>query len=99
MIQNKNKIKEIKLTKCNIGDDGGIQIFKTLENFSNLISLNVANNKLTSKSVDALINLLKSNRSLKTIYITNNELSVQDKEKIRSYSGTLTNINCLKIFI
>ena len=84
----KSKIKELKLTKCNISDNGGIPLFKAIENCVALHAFNIANNNITNKSLDAIVNMLKRNTSLKSVYFTNNDFNVNAKEKIKSYAGS-----------
>ena len=84
----KNKIKELKLTKCNISDIGGVLIFKAIESCVSLQAFNIANNNITNKSVDAIVSMLKKNSSLKSVYFTNNDFNVNSKEKIKSYAGS-----------
>jgi hypothetical protein len=84
----KSKVKELKLTKCNINDAGGVLIFKAIENCTMLHAFNIANNNITNKSLDAIVNMLKKNSSLKSVYFTNNDFNVNAKEKIKSYAGS-----------
>lgn len=89
------KVKELKLTKCNITDEGAIQILKAMETNSSVSSLNMSKNNITDKSVDAFVNMFNKNKSLKNILLSNNNLTSVAKDKIKSYSG----IQGLKIFI
>lgn len=97
----KHKVKEIKMARCKIGDDGAISIFKSIESSvhsSTIINLNIANNHLTDKTVDAILSLLNKNNSIKTIYLTNNTFSSKSKEKIKTLGSTKKGQG-LKIFI
>lgn len=94
----KIKIKELKLTKCNISDVGASHLFKALEGNSTVSTFNIGGNQLTNKSVEGVVNLLKKNNSIKTLYLTNNEFTVLAKEKIRSYNGS-NGTKAIKIFI
>ena len=94
----KIKIKELKLTKCNITDVGASYIFKALESCNSIVSFNIGGNLLSNKSVDAITNMLQKNTSIKTVYFTNNDFTLQMKEKIKSYNGS-NGLKGIKIFI
>ncbi|MCQ2815695.1 MAG: hypothetical protein MJ252_00365 [archaeon] len=99
IMENKAKIKELKLNKCNIGDEGAIEIFKAIENCQCLSNFNIANNNLSSNSVDPFIMMLSKNKSLKTVYISNNNFNMQEKDKIKSHNKGSTSLEGAKIFI
>jgi Ran GTPase-activating protein (RanGAP) involved in mRNA processing and transport len=90
-------MKELKLTKTNLSDAQTFLILKAVENSSpNLTNLNIAKNFISDKSMEPIINCIKNNKSLKTFYLSNNNLSNNAKEKIKSYS---TGKNTLKLFL
>ena len=93
--KNKEKIKEIKLIKCGIKDEGAILILKALEGCQKLNVVNLANNFLSDKIVNNIISLLNKNYSITSCYFTNNNFSVGSKEKIKSYNRN----GKIKIFV
>ena len=93
--KNKEKIKEIKLIKCGIKDDGAVLILKALEGCQKLNVVNLANNFLSDKIVNNIISLLNKNYSITSCYFTNNNFSVGSKEKIKSYNRN----GKIKIFV
>jgi len=84
--KNKEKIKEIKLIKCGINDEGGVILLKALEECPKLNVINLANNSLSDKIVNNVISLLNKNCCISSCYFTNNNFSVSSKEKIKSYN-------------
>ena len=93
--KNKLKISELKLTKCEISDFGIQNILKKIIECPTLISFNISNNFISDKSTDLIIESLVKNKSLQIVYLSNNNFSVQVKEKIRTYNKN----GKLKIFI
>ena len=93
--KNKDKVKEIKLIKCGINDNGAIHLLKAMEVCQKLSSINIANNLLSDKIVNNVINLLNKNYSIMSCYFTNNNFSVISKGKIKSYNRN----GKLKIFV
>ena len=93
--KNKNKICELKLTKCEISDLGIQYILKKIIECINLNSFNISNNYISDKSCDYIVESLIKNKSLKIVYLSNNNFSLQIKEKIRTYNKN----GKLKIFI
>lgn len=79
------KVKEIRLKKSNITDDGFAILCKTLENNNSITILNLSRNTISDKSLENMINLIKANKNLKTIYLDGNNYSAVIKEKIKSY--------------
>ena len=95
LLSQKNcKVKELKLTKTNLTDEGAIIIFKALENNNCVNNLNIAKNYISDKCIDCILNFFKTNKTVKTIYFTNNNFSTSSKEKLKSYNK----IN-MKLFI
>lgn len=82
--KNKDKIKELKLVKCSINDEGCAHLLKVIEGCNKLSTLNLANNLLTEKSVKNIVQFLGKNKSLNSVYFTNNNFSVNSKEKIKA---------------
>ena len=93
--KNKDKVKEIKLIKCGIKDEGAIQLLKSMEECQKLTSINLANNSLTDKIINYIISFLNKNYSISSCYFTNNNFSVRTKEKIKSYNRN----GKIKIFV
>jgi hypothetical protein len=93
--KNKDKVKEIKLIKCGIKDSGAIHLLKAMEVCQKLSSINMANNLLSDKIVNNVINLLNKNYSIMSCYFTNNNFSVISKGKIKSYNRN----GKIKIFV
>ena len=93
--KNKEKIKEIKLIKCGINDEGAVHLLKAMEGCSKLISVNLANNSLSDKIVNNVVNFLNKNYNVSSCYFTNNNFSVSSKEKIKSYNRN----GKIKIFV
>ena len=95
LIKNKENIKEIKLNKCGLTNIESNNIFKILEGCSKLNNFNIANNLLTEKCINNLLNFISNNKNLKTIYLTNNHFDKLSKEKIKIFSKNKN----IKIFI
>ena len=93
--KNKEKIKEIKLIKCGITDDGASQLLKSMEICPKLTTINLANNSLSDKIINDIISLLNKSNSIYSCYFTNNNFSITSKEKIKSYNKN----GKIKIFV
>ena len=93
--KNKEKLKELKLIKCGITDESGMLLLKTIENCNKLCNINLANNLFTDKIVSHIVNFLKKSQMVTSAYFTNNNFSIQSKEKIKSYNRN----GKIKIFV
>ena len=93
--KHKDKIKELKLIKCGINDDGAVLLLKAMEGCLKLASVNLANNSLSDKIVYNIVNLLNKNSCISSCYFTNNNFTVSSKEKIKSYNRN----GKIKIFV
>ena len=91
----KEKLKEIKLIKCGINNEGATLLLKALESCVKLNFVNLANNSLDDKIVNNIINFLKKNNSVTSCYFTNNNFTTGSKEVIKSYNRN----GKIKIFI
>lgn len=85
LILSKNcKVKDLKLTKTNISDEGSIQIFKAMEFNTSILNFNISKNLVTDKSFDSIYNCLKNNKIIKTVNLSLNLFSQSIKEKFKS---------------
>ena len=91
----KEKLREIKLIKCGINNDGAIRLLKVMENCSKLNFVNLANNTLDDNIMNNIIDFLKKNNSISSCYFTNNNFTSGTKEVIKSYNRK----GKIKIFI
>jgi len=94
-IQNKNftsaqnetesyyKLKEIKLTKCNIGDEGFAILSSCFDKTGSVQVLNLKGNKIKDKSLKNVLNIIKSNKTLKHFVLLQNLFSQAKKENIK----------------
>ena len=92
---NKDRLKEIKLIKCGINNEGAISLLKAMENCVKLNFVNLANNSLNDKIVNNIINLLKKSNTISSCYFSNNNFTTGAKEIIKSYNRN----GKIKIFI
>ena len=92
---NKDRLKEIKLIKCGLNNEGAISLLKAMENCVKLNFVNLANNSLNDKIVNNIINFLKKNNSISSCYFSNNNFTTGSKEIIKSYNRN----GKIKIFI
>jgi len=92
---NKDRLKEIKLIKCGINNEGAICLLKAMENCVKLNFVNLANNSLNDKIVNNIINLLKKSNTISSCYFSNNNFTTGAKEIIKSYNRN----GKIKIFI
>ena len=92
---NKDRLKEIKLIKCGINNDGAIGLLKAMENCAKLNFVNLANNSLNDKIVNNIINFLKKSSTISSCYFSNNSFTTGAKEIIKSYNRN----GKIKIFI
>ena len=92
---NKDRLKEIKLIKCGINNDGAIGLLKAMENCDKLNFVNLANNSLNDKIVNNIINFLKKSSTISSCYFSNNSFTTGAKEIIKSYNRN----GKIKIFI
>ena len=85
---NQYKVKELKISKCNIDDESMSLLMKTLTNLDNinLNSLNLSRNLITDKSSPILLDFLLRNKTLKVINLSSNNFSVKIKDKIKKGS-------------
>ena len=85
LLQKNCKVKEIRLKKSNLTDEGFIIICKALENHNTITNLNFSKNRITEKSLENILTLIKSNKNLKSINLDGNNYSTNIKDKIKSY--------------
>ena len=84
LISNKNcKVKDLKLTKTNIADEGSIQIFKALESNISIVNFNISKNLITDKSLESIVNCMKINKSIKVLNLSLNLFSSSTKDKLK----------------
>lgn len=57
-------------------------IFKALETNTTVNIINIANNLLSDKSASTIVNCLGINKTLKSVYLTNNKIC-NEKENIK----------------
>lgn len=84
-----NKIKELKLNKSGISDEGFASLAKCLEKVTSVTTLNLSRNKLKDDSYTNILNLVKNNKNLKYINLTSNNFSDSVKDKIINNSRNL----------
>ncbi len=84
MIENENyKLKEIKLIKCNINDEGFNILCNCFDKNGSIQTLNLKGNKIKDKSVKNIIHLIKSNKTLKNLILSQNLFSQAKKENLK----------------
>jgi hypothetical protein len=77
------KIKELRLTKCNITDEGFLMIANCFEKNGSIQILNLKGNKLKDKSLKTILGLIKNNKGLKQLIISQNLMTADKREHIR----------------
>lgn len=77
-----NKVKEIKLSKCGITDEGFSTLANSLEKNPLIHTVHFSKNKLKDDSYTNILKLIK-NRSLKSLNLTQNNFTQGIKEKIK----------------
>jgi len=85
------KIKELKLTKVGIGDEGFSHIANSVSKINTIHLLNLSKNKLKDESCVEILNLIKNNKNLKSLNLTFNNLSQAVKDKIKTIGKNLNN--------
>ena len=60
-------LKEIRLSGCNIKDEGAIAIFDELKSSESVTHLDLNSNEITERSFDSLVQLLTVNKAIKRI--------------------------------
>ncbi len=85
MIQKNCKVKELRLKKSNLTDEGFIILCKALENNHTINILNFSKNRITERSLDMIYMIIKSNKNLKSIHLDGNNYSTSVKEKLKSF--------------
>jgi Ran GTPase-activating protein (RanGAP) involved in mRNA processing and transport len=77
------KIKEMKIPKSHITDDGFKILIDCVEKYQNITHVYLNKNKITDFSSFILIDLIKNNKNLKYINLSDNLLTNSTKENIR----------------
>lgn len=77
-LKNNTSLKNLKLTKCNIGIKEVHNICYSLINNNNLRNLNLNNNPITTIGLKAIKHLLKSNVNLEKIHLRSNNLEYNE---------------------
>lgn len=77
------KIKELRLTKCNLTDEGFSMLANCFEKNGSIQVLNLKGNKLKDKSLKNILNLIKNNKGLKQLIISQNLMTPDKREHIR----------------
>jgi len=77
------KVKELKLNKTKVSDEGAILIFKALEINTSLNVLNLGSNNLTDNLYSSILNCINSNKNLRSINLINNKFGASFKENIK----------------
>jgi len=80
---NNPKIKELRLTKCNLSDEGFALLANCFEKNGSIQILNLKGNKLKDKSLKNILNLIKNNKGLKQLIISQNLMTPDKREHIR----------------
>ena len=83
------KLKEIRLTKCNIGDDGFAILANCFDKSGSVQVLNLKGNKIKDKSLKSVLHIIKSNKTLKNLVLLQNLFSQAKKENIKINSKLL----------
>ena len=83
------KLKEIKLNKCNIGDEGFSILANCFDKPGSVQIIHLKGNKIKDKSYKNIIHLIKNNLTLKNLVLSLNMLSVTKKENIKINSKIL----------
>lgn len=80
-------LEEIKLSNCDIKDEGALSIFEKLRSVKNSVTIiDLSRNQLTEKCFDGLIQMLNINRTIQKIELRG--ISVKNKfslHKIKAY--------------
>jgi len=77
------RLKEIKLTKCNISDEGFSFISNCFDKSGSIQIINLKGNKLKDKSYKNILHMIKSNKGLKILILSQNLFSPAKKESIK----------------
>lgn len=77
------KLKEIRLSRCNITDEGFSIIANCFDKTGSIQIINLKGNKLKDKSFKNIIHIIKSNKSLKHLVLSHNLFSQHKKENIK----------------
>ena len=62
-----DQLKEIKLSGCNIKDEGAIAIFDEMKTSESIAIVDLSNNEITERSFDTLIQLLTANSKVERV--------------------------------
>jgi hypothetical protein len=92
-----SKIKELKLSKSSIGDEGFAHLSHCLEKNNSISTINLSKNRLKDESMNNLLNLIKNNKNIKSLNIQGNQFSQGIKEKIKTASKNLNSQMKLEI--
>lgn len=80
-------LQELRLQTCGITDVGAIELFTELRNLPNLKVIDISNNPVTEKSLDALTALLNSNPDLMVSMRKNNIQSTFAARKVQHFTN------------
>jgi Ran GTPase-activating protein (RanGAP) involved in mRNA processing and transport len=74
-----SKVRELKFTKSNIGDEGLSHLSNCLEKSNSIHTIVLNKNKLKDESYSNILNLIKNNKQLKFLNLSFNQFSQSGK--------------------
>jgi hypothetical protein len=84
-----SKLKELRFTKSNIGDEGFSYLSNSLEKTNSIHTIVLNKNRIKDESYTNILNLIKNNKQLKKLNLLSNFLTSPVIEKIRSISKNI----------
>jgi hypothetical protein len=83
------KLKELRFTKSNIGDEGFSYLSNSLEKTNSIHTIILNKNKIKDESYTNILNLIKNNKQLKKLNLLSNFFTSGVIEKIKNISKNL----------
>ena len=83
MLLNQTSLEKLDLSSNAISDDGGIEIAKSLEVNSTLLSLNLRNNEMKGRVAEVFMNCLRKNKVILDIDVTMNDFESRTQMQLQ----------------
>ena len=87
-------VKELKLSKIKVSNQGAKYIFKAFQMNNSIYSCNLSKNLITDEIIEVIIKCLSKNEVLKVLNLSHNQISPSYVEKLKASC-----LNRLKLII
>jgi len=93
-LKENNKLRQLKLVKNKITDEGAKALAQALYKNNSIEVLHLSQNLLTEKSIDVFLELFKAKRTIRTIFFNLNSIKLRNaKSKVADIMALGVNIS------